>query len=387
MRTKIIHADLVLPNRILADGVCCFSDGVIDYVGAYDDCPADEVIDGSGCSLLPGFIDLHCHGGMGFDFTDASVEEMRKIADFHLKHGTTTLVATTMTATWDELYAALDRLGELFASELPTPIHGVHMEGPWCNPAQCGAMDISCMDTPNPAHLRALVKKYPFIERVGAAPELENGLAFGKVGKELGLVVSANHTDADFSKIIEAADNGYTVMTHLYSGMRGTERRNLYRVAGAVEGGLYDDRLAVELIADGKHLPPELLKMVCKFKGTDRVCLITDATRGAGLSEGTETRIRKNVPGTEIVIDDGVAKLIDMTSFAGSIATADRLLWVIHKDAGMDLIEASKMMSAVPARVMGYADRGTIEVGKRADLVLVNADMSIKQVIFEGAPV
>lgn len=381
MKTQFINANIVLPDGVLQGGVCAVGDGIIDYVGTQPQA-ADETIDAKGAWLLPGFIDIHCHGGNGFDFMDATVDEMRQIADFHLKHGTTTLLATTMTGTWEEIYLALDRLSELLASDAPTPIHGVHMEGPWFNPAQCGAQDISCMDTPDPERLKQLAAKYPFIERVSAAPELENGLAFGRTGKELGLVVSAGHTDADFCEIQQAADNGYSLMTHLYSGMRLTERRNLYRVAGAVEAALYDDRLYVELISDGKHLPPELLKLVYKIKGTDRICLITDATRGAGLPDGTKTRIRKQ--GAEIVIDDGVAKLVDMTAFAGSVATTDRLLRVMHREAGIDLVNASRMLSGVPAKLMGYADRGSIEPGKRADLVLLDQNLQIKKVVFGG---
>ena len=384
MRRKITNVNTVLPDRILYNCVCCMTDGLIDYVGTDLNDHADVVLNGNGNWLLPGFIDIHCHGGNGFDFMDAEVDEMRQIADFHLKHGTTTLLATTMTGTWDEIYDSLDNLSRLIASGMAPSVHGVHMEGPWFNPAQCGAQDTSCMDIPNPEHLKQLVEKYPFIERVSAAPELPDGLAFGEAGKELGLVVSAGHTDADFSQIQEAADHGYCLMTHLYSGMRMTERRNLYRVAGAVEAGIYDDRLYVELICDGKHLPVELLKMVCKFKGTDKVCLITDATRGAGLPDGTKTRIRKNASDGEIVIDDGVAKLANLTAFAGSTATTDRLLRVIHKDAGFDLIQASKMLSGVPAKIMGYTDRGSIEVGKRADLVILDPNFNITNIILGG---
>ena len=384
MKTQIVNANIVLPDSVLYGGVCCFRNGIIDYVGTDPQQDVSETVDARGAWLLPGFIDIHCHGGNGLDFMDASTGEMEQIADFHLKHGTTTLLATTMTGTWDEIHLALDRLSVLLASDTPTSIHGVHMEGPWFNPVQCGAQDVSCMDTPDPEMLKQLVAKYPFIERVSAAPELENGLAFGKTGKALGLVVSAGHTDADFRQIRQAADNGYTLMTHLYSGMRLTERRNLYRVAGAVEGALYDDRLNVELIADGKHLPAELLKLVYKVKGVDHICLITDATRGAGLPDGTRTRMRKNAPGTEIVIDDGVAKLADMTAFAGSVATADRLLRVMHQQAGVDLMHVSRMLSGVPARIMGYTDRGSIETGKRADLVLMDEELQVNKVIFGG---
>jgi len=384
MRKLVTHANIVLPDRTQFDCACGFTDGVIDYIGTDTDQYADEIIHGNGCWLLPGFIDIHCHGGNGFDFMDASVEEMLEIARFHLKHGTTTLLATTMTGAWDEIHGALSNLAKLIESGNSLTIHGVHMEGPWFNPSQCGAQDPSCMDLPSEEKLRALLKAYPFIERISAAPELPGAMEIGDVGQKMGLIMSAAHTDADFDTMELAAEHGYTVMTHLYSGMKLTERINLYRVAGAVEAGLYDDRLYVELIADGKHLPVSLLKFVHKCKGSDKICLITDATRGAGLPDGTETRIRKNVEGTEIVIDDGVAKLVDRTAFAGSVATTDRLLRVMYRDAGFDMIEISRMMSDVPAKIMRYTDRGTIEVGKRADLVLLDSELRVKTVFLRG---
>ena len=384
MRRVIIHANIVLSDKILHDAVCCFNDGKIDYIGNAPFGSIDETIDANGGFLLPGFIDIHCHGGLGLDFTDGTMDDMIKIANFHLSHGTTTLVATTTTAAWDTLYNALDTTMKLFHEKKQVNIHGVHMEGPWFNPAQCGAQDVSTMDLPNPDVLRSLVQKYPVIERVSAAPELTNGLEFGRVGRELGVIVSAGHTDATFDEIEDAADNGYTLMTHLYSGMKMTERQNMYRVAGAVEAGLYDDRLYVELITDGKHLPLNLLRMVHKFKGTDKVCLITDATRGAGLPNGTKFYSVKDPTHMEYYIEDDVAKLPDGTGFAGSVATTDRLLRVMHRDAGIDLVSVSRMMSGVPAKIMGYSDRGSIEIGKRADFVLLDQDLNVNTVILGG---
>ena len=384
MRKAVIHANIVLPDRLIRDGVCCFADGKIDYIGESISGVADEIIDAKGDYLLPGFIDIHCHGGLGLDFTDGTEEDVVNMSKFHLSHGTTTLVATTMTAAWNTLYSALDKFARIFEEGKQLTIHGVHMEGPWFNPAQCGAQDTSTMDLPDPERLKSLTAKYPFIERVSAAPELANGLEFGRVGQELGLVVSAGHTDAVFDEIIAAADNGYTLMTHLFSGMKLTERKNMYRVGGAVEGGLYDDRLYVELIADGKHLPVNLLRMVHKFKGTEKVCLITDATRGAGLPEGTKFYSQKDPSIVAYYIDDGVAKLADGRAFCGSVATTDHLLRVMHRDAGIDLVSVSRMISGVPAKVMGYSDRGAIEVGKRADLVLLGKDLNVNTVIFGG---
>lgn len=370
MLEQIIHATILLPEGFLADGVCAFENGILQHIGTEPLKNAKTVIDAHGCLLLPGFIDIHCHGGNGHDFMDATPEQMTEIGQFHLKHGTTTLVATTMTDTWEAIYEALDRMEVLL--EKDTTVHGVHLEGPWLNPIQCGAQDTMKMVLPNIARLQALKEKYPFIERISAAPELPGGMELGTAGAGMGLVMSIAHTDADCSEVEQAASSGYSLMTHLYSGMTLTFRKNAYRTAGAVEGGLLNDRLCVELIADGKHLPPELLRLVYKIKGPERICLITDAVRGAGLPAGTRFRLGRNQDGVDAIIEDGVAKLPDRTSFAGSIATADHLLRVMHKDGGVALEEVSKMLSETPARVMGYRDRGTIEKGKRADLVLLD---------------
>lgn len=381
MRKQIINANIILPDRILSGGVCCFTDGIIDYVGTESQEDTVTICDANGAWLLPGFVDIHCHGGDGYDFMDAGAEEMRQISRFHLRHGTTTLIATTMTDRWENIEAALDRYAAL-GEDLLT-LHGVHLEGPWLNPAQCGAQDTEKMSLPDSDKLRILKEKYPFIRRVSAAPELSGAMELGKVCEELGIVLSAAHTDADFDRMTAAAEAGYSLMTHLYSGMTMTVRKNLYRVAGAVEAGLYDDRLTVELIADGKHLPEALLKLVYKCKGPDRICLVTDASRGAGLPEGTCTKLGAMSGGMDIVVEDGVAKLADRSSFAGSVATTDRLLRTMA-GAGIDLVAVSRMLSATPARVMDFADRGTIEPGKRADLVLLNESYQPINVYLEG---
>ena len=383
MRKQIVNANIVLPDGVLAGGVCAFTDGIIDYVGTEPQADAVTVCDAGGDWLLPGFVDIHCHGGDGFDFMDASPDEMRRISRFHLRHGTTTLLATTMTDRMEAIEQALDRFTSLGEDRLT--LYGVHLEGPWLNPAQCGAQDTAKMALPDANKLLALVKKYPFIKRVSAAPELPGGMELGEVGKEAGLIMSAAHTDADFDQMTAAVEHGYSLMTHLYSGMTMTTRKNLYRVAGAVEAGLYDDRLTVELIADGKHLPPALLQFAYKCKGPDRICLVTDAMRGAGLAEGTETKLGAMADGMDVIIEDGIAKLSDRSSFAGSVATADRLLRTMC-GAGIDLCAVSRMMSATPARVLGCSDRGSIETGKRADLVLLHKNLQVNTTFLEGTP-
>ena len=383
MKTAIINANIVTAEKIIENGVCVFENGLIEYVGIETQ-TADRVIDAQNQYLLPGFIDLHCHGGNGLEFMDATAEEMDKIARFHLSHGTTTMLATTLAASDKETENAFDTFTEYKGKYPSGTLIGVHMEGPWLNPEQCGAQNVEYMKAPNKDELKGLKEKYPFILRVGAAPEVEGGLKFGKVSEQLDIVASVAHTDADFQKIEEAKENGYTLMTHLYSGMKGVTRKNSFRIAGAVEAGLYFDDLFVEIIADGRHLPMELLQFIYKCKGADRICLITDAIRAGGMCNGTQTVIGSLKNGLPVIVEDDVAKLLDRQSFAGSTATADRLYRTMAQAIGKDMVALSKMASLTPARVMGWNDRGEIAVGKRADLLLVSEELKLEKIIYKG---
>jgi N-acetylglucosamine-6-phosphate deacetylase len=382
MRTLIKNAKVVTIDKVFK-GCVAFTDGIIDYVGEAE-IAADEIIDAEGGYVVPGFIDIHCHGGNNLEFMDAKVEEFGKIAEFHKSHGTTTLYATTLAADMGETVAALENFKAYKEKHPNSTLEGVHLEGPWLNPAQCGAQNTSYMRLPCAAELSELKEKYPFIYKVGAAPELEGGAEFGETGKKLGIVMSPAHTDGTFLDMEEALRHGYSIMTHLYSGMKGTERKNAYRVAGAVEAGLYFDAYYVEIIADGKHLPLELLKYIHKAKTADRICMITDAIRAAGLPNGSETKIGSLERGLDVIVEDDVAKLPDRQAFAGSTATTDRLFKTMSKAIGTKpaaMIDLVKMSSTTPAKVMGLSDRGEIKEGKLADLVILNSELDLVKVI------
>ncbi len=383
MKTCIKNANVVLENKILNNANVLVENGVIKTITT-NDILADNVIDATGLYLLPGFIDLHCHGGDGFDFMDASPEEMLKLSAFHLNRGTTTLYATTLTDTYASIEASLDNYKKLYDSDNLLTLEGVHLEGPWLSKAQCGAQEPDRICDIDKNKFEDLVKKYPFIKRVSIAPELDNAKELCLSAKEKGIVVSAGHTDTDFDTIIDFKNYGLNLLTHFYSGMRGVVRINAYRVAGAIEAGLYDDDIIVEIIADGKHLPKSLLKLIYKCKGPDRICLITDAMRACGYKDGEKSMLGKLVGGTEVIVDDGVAKLPSMDSFAGSIATFDRLIRTMGNDLGLSLVEVSKMASTTPAKVMGLTDRGEIKEGLRADLVLLNDALEVKGVMLKG---
>ncbi len=382
MRTIIKNAKIITANEIV-NGCLAYSNGIIDYIGT-EPILADEVIDAEGKYVLPGFVDIHCHGGNNYEFMDASIEEFGKIVDFHKSHGTTTIFPTTVAADEGETLEMLDTFAKYKEQNPNSSAYGIHLEGPWLNPLQCGAQNTSYMQLPSADKLRELKRKYPFIYKVGAAPELEGGAEFGEAGKELGIVMSPAHTDGTFADMEEALKHGYTIMTHLYSGMKGTERKNAFRVAGAVEAGLYFDEYYVEIIADGRHLPLELLRYIYKLKGADRICMITDAIRASGLPNGTKTKIGSLKNGLDVIIEDDVAKMPDRQAFAGSTATTDRLFKTMASAIGKSekaLVDISKMASLTPARVMGLTDRGEIAIGKRADLVILDSELDLVKVI------
>lgn len=385
MRVLIKNAAIVTADGVISDSAVLIHDGVIASIGP--EATADRVIDAGGGWLIPGFVDLHCHGGGGYEFMDAEPHEIEKIARFHLSHGTTSMLATTLAASDTETRQALKRLSAYIDSPSSSNIVGIHLEGPHFNPSQCGAQNPEYIRPLHRGELAAMRAEHPAIMRISAAPEIGEGMAIGDEARELGIVASCGHTDAEFAGIEESMSHGYNLMTHLYSGMKGVTRKNSFRVAGAVEAGLYFDDMFVEIIADGCHLPLELLRFIYKIKGAERICLITDAIRAAGMPDGSRTKIGSLSDGLDVVVEDGVAKLPDRQSFAGSAATADRLFKNMIEATYGDIVSVCRMASTTPAGLMGWCDRGEIAVGKRADLVVMNKEYKIQKVILKGVEI
>lgn len=397
MKMLINNANIVTRDAVLEGGSLVVDGGIITAIyprslendsvknnNSHVLSDFDEVLDAEGAWLVPGFVDIHCHGGSGCEFMDGTRESVESVERYHLQHGTTTLLATTLSSSDEERDHALDALGEYINTVQDTTIVGAHLEGPWLNPSQCGAQNPEYIRPSYNGEIQELKARYPFILRVSAAPEIENGLAIAEGATGLSILASIAHTDADFSEIERASRHGYRLMTHFYSGMNGVVRKNSYRIAGAVEAGLHLDDMYVELIADGKHLPYELLRFVYKIKGADRICLVTDAIRASGMSDGVITRIGTKASGLDVIVEDGVAKLLNRQSFAGSTATMDRIFRTMMKATGADMVSLSRMASLNPAQLLGLLDRGEIAVGKLADLVLLDNNINIKAVIKSG---
>lgn len=348
-----------------------------------------ETVDLAGAYLSPGFIELHTHGAGGSDFMDGTAQAILTAARMHLKHGTTALCPTTLCCADEELYEFFEHFEQVKAVRENMPhLLGIHMEGPYFSPAQAGAQPPEYMKTPFPEHFACMLEKsHGNIIRWSSAPEVEGVLELGCKLTEHGILPAIAHTDASAEDIERALRNGYKLLTHFYSGMSQLKRVNGHRVPGCVEAGyLYDD-LWVELIADGVHLPPLLLKLILKCKRHDRICLVTDSMRAAGMPEGTSV-LGSLKNGTEVFVEGGVAIMPDRQAFAGSVATADRLIRVMTEQAGLSLHEAVRMMSLNPARLLKLdANMGSIKEGKLADLIVFNEKIDVRRVYVSGREV
>jgi len=382
---KIYNATIITPNRILKSGSVLIHDGKIKEVSQGNiDAPEAKLIDAKGKYLSPGFIDIHVHGGGGHDFMDGSVDSFLKVAEAHARYGTTSLSPTTLTSEREDLLKTLDDYEEAHIRNTKgAQFIGMHLEGPYFALSQRGAQDPRYIRNPDPEEYQAVIAHSNSITRWSAAPELEGAIEFGRYLKSKGILAAIAHTDAIYEEALEAFENGYTLATHFYSSMSGVSRRNAYRFAGVVEAGYLIDAMDVEIISDGVHLPPPLLKLIYKIKGPDRIALITDAMRGAGMPEGDSVLGNINT-GLKVIIEDGVAKLPDRTSFAGSVATFDRLVRTMIQQADVPLIEAIKMATATPARIMGLPNKGAIIVGNDADVVIFDDNITIEMTMVNG---
>jgi len=385
-KLKIFNGRVITPSGIIPEGTVLTSGDTITSVGKNNiDFPGAIEIDAKGKYVSPGFIDIHVHGGGGYDFMDGTEEAFLKVAETHARYGTTSMLPTTLTGSKEQILntlAVYEKANNL--NKKGSQFLGIHLEGPYLAMNQRGAQDPRYIRDPDPGEYNEIVNSSSFIKRWSAAPELKGAIEFGRFIKSRGILPAIAHTDAIYEEAEEAFRNGYTLATHFYSAMSGVTRRNAFRYAGVVEAGYLIDEMDVEIIADGVHLPAPLLKLVYKIKGAERTALITDAIRAAAMPPGEYVLGNINT-GMKIISEDGVAKLPDRSSFAGSIATADRLVRTMIHTAGISLVDAITMISATPARIIGVSEKkGTLSAGKDADIVLFDQDINISMTIRKG---
>lgn len=374
-----IKSDRIITPDGLCSGYLKLENNKIKGICALD-FAADMEYDFTGQYVSPGFIDLHTHGAGGHAFLDSTVEDVLSGCEYHLRHGTTSILPTVSAALFPRMAQAVANIHEAkHSGRSASHIIGAHLEGPYLSAAQCGAQCPDFITPPDPADYQKLVEDYgESIARWTYAPENDADGSFCAYLTAHGILPSAGHTDAKYPDMARAIENGCRLVTHLYSCTSTITRDHGYRSLGVIESAFLRDELFVEIIADGSHLPKELVQMILKIKGADKVALITDSLHIAGtdITEGI-------MGGTQFIVEDGVCKLRDRSAFAGSVATADKLLAFLVKQCGVDILSAVSMLTAVPAKILNLP-KGVIAEGFDADLAVFDENFHVTNVFVNG---
>jgi len=350
----------------------------------------DQIIDAEGCYVIPGLIDLHTHGAGGGSFINADKKDFETAGRMHLTHGVTTLLPTASAALDETLLNFIDGFDDFIKSnnnggdytqDLNLPYYpGLHLEGPYFADSQKGAQDERFIRKPVMSEYKRYIERHNNISRISFAPEVEGAMDLADYLREQGVISAVAHSDATMEDILESLEHGVELLTHFYSGMSMLVRKNAYRVPGIVEAGYLRDELMAEIISDGSHLPPQVLKLIYKILGPTRMCMISDSLHVAGLdiSEYEEN-------GRKFRVEDHVAKLYDRSAFAGSVTLGNDLLKVMVNSTNANLMEAVEMMSVNPAKILKMDDKlGRIATGYYADLVLLDMNLDVVKVIHRG---
>ena len=337
-----------------------------------------DAIDLSGNFLAPGFIDLHVHGALGRDAMEMSLESFRAICDYHGRGGTTSLLLTTVTAEIKRIVSVLARVRE-HRSQIPQ-IAGAHVEGPFISPQKAGAQNSEFICEPIPELTDQLLAYADIIKRITIAPELNGARQSIERFASAGISISGGHSNAWDEEARAGFECGMRSATHTFNCMSSARRRGIYRIAGLLEFALGEPEMNCELIADGHHVSPTLMKMAYRAKGAAGISLVTDATAGAGLPNATSFELG----GKRCVVKNGVGLLADQSALAGSVASMIDLVRTMVRDVGIPLSEAVAMASRNPARQIGLARKGEIAIGNDADLVVFSPKFAVKQTFVAG---
>jgi len=378
----IKNANAIIGDKVVACDIL-INGNIIECVGSIGETSGScEILDAEGNFVSPGFIDLHVHGGGGFDFMDCTVEAFCEISKTHLLNGTTTIVPTAVSSSFENTLKFIKTCKD--AMNICQSIYGIHLEGPYISKAQKGAHKEHFLHSPNETETELLINEGKgIIKRVTAAPELDGMNHFAGKMTENGVILSVGHSDATSDIALAAFKQGFSHVTHLYSATPSVRKINQEVKAGVVEAAYLDDNVSVELIADGCHAAVDALKLAVKIKGTEKVAFVTDALRPAG-TDVKESYLGEKIPENRVVIEDGVAKLPDRSSFAGSIATTAMLLERGVNHYGLSLTDTVRMLTQTPAKILGLSNKGVIKKSYIADIVIFDKSYKIRTVILNG---
>ncbi len=371
------NAKVVFPDSI-RDLVVATDEGkIIDITEHFEERPEDEVIDCKGLYLAPGFVDVHVHGGGNKSAMSENPDDIVAMAEAHLKYGTTSIVPTTLAAPVEQLKGVVNSIKTASEKSKKANILGVHLEGPYISMQYKGAQSPENILNPTTNPPDELFEVWDKILMMGAAPECDGVLDLGDKLRSRGIVPSVAHSAASFEQVEEAVKHGFADVTHIYNACSSCFKTGLFRNAGVVEAGLYMDALTVQTIADLRHLPQGLLKLIYKCKGDDGMYLITDGLEFAA-SDIKENTVYTQENGIKVIYEDRVMKLADGSALAGSVATLSDCVRNMYKCIGVPLYSAVKMASLTPATVVGYGDRkGKIQKGYDADLILFDDEINV----------
>lgn len=374
------NAKVIFPNEIRECIVVTSNGKITDICDSFDFSQADCVVDCGGMYLSPGFIDIHVHGGGNKSAMSEKSQDIVDMAEAHLKYGTTSIVPTTLAAPVEQLKKVTNTIKEASQKSKKAHILGIHFEGPYISKKYKGAQSESNILNPELCPPDELFDIWDKVLIMGAAPEEPGVLRLGDKLKARGIVGSVAHSAASYEQVENALKHGFTDITHIYNACTSCFKIGPLRTAGVVEAGLAIDEISTQVIADLKHLPVGLLKLLYKCKGDDKMYLITDGLEYSA-TEIKENTVFTQENGVQVVCEGGVMLLADKSALAGSIATLRDCVRNMYKTVGVPLHSAVKMASLTPATVIGYRHtKGQIKVGYDADLIIFDDDLNIKEV-------
>ncbi len=379
MRQQIVNGRILLPSGEWLEGgsVIVENNKIVEVSDSNAPIADAEIIDAEGMSVVPGGIEMHVHGGGGRDFMEGTEEAFRVAVDAHLHYGTTSIYPTLSSSTVEMIDKAAETCSALM-EEPNSPILGLHLEGPYFNMKQAGAQIPEWIKAPVPEEYNHILETAKCLRRWDEAPELEGSEEFIKSCCKHGVLPSIGHTRAKYDEVHAANVAGMTHATHFYNAMPVVYKNREFKETGTVESIFAEENMTVEVIADGIHVPPVMIRMIYQIKGVERMALITDALACTAANDAAAFDPR-------VVLEDGVCKLADRSALAGSIATMDRLVRTAVQQAGIPMADACRMISETPARIMGVYDRkGSLAEGKDADIIMFDNNQELKFVMQMG---